>query len=174
MPSVRRSARGVSCLRSGMNEAMATAAAEMRPNEKLEPRLDATEEGRAPGLKGGPLAAFAMAALYLIGCAGPINKSTAPIQPQQNRYRIVNQPQDVVYVPVLRFRRDGSSAPIREGSAALINVTLSYALSLDACKSALAKAAQRPQAGQFAGYRPSEKLCVEVRRSGEQKPITVS
>jgi hypothetical protein len=110
-------------------------------------------------------AAIALA-LMLAGCGNantPVDPLTGAPEPS---YKVPNQPQDVVFVPVLRYGRDDSTAKMED--------VLGYTLTLDQCKAALRKLAAQPKTGQFAGYKPRERACYEVNRNGGQKKIAVT
>ena len=118
-------------------------------------------------VKPGTLIAVIAALPALGGCAGDLGGLTTASTPQvqERSYRVAGQSQEIVYVPVLRFEKAEWNARMED--------TLAAALTLDACKAALAERAAKPLTGHFNGYKVTEHVCYEVTKSGGQKKIVV-
>lgn len=115
-----------------------------------------------------PIASVAIfLTLIVCGCAGGqggIAKGAIP-PIQEQTYRIKDQKQEISYVPVLRFEKPEWKARMQD--------TLGPVPTLDACKQALAAHAAKPRTGQSKGYKVTEHVCYEVRKSGGQRKIVV-
>ena len=113
------------------------------------------------------IVSVATTAIMLGGCSGGQGGPPSGAMPevQERSYRVKDQSQEVVYVPVLRFEKAEWKSRMED--------TLTAALTIDACKNALAQRAKLPLTGQFAGYKITEHVCYEVTKSGTQKKIVV-